>query len=379
MKKDFNISLKRADERKRMKTRVCILLPYFCNGGAEVMVSRLAANLDLERVDVEVVCIYGDEQNNWAEKNIISHGVKIKFLGKGKGFSLKTIQKLNREFDEFKPNVIHTHLSACVYCAPWILAHRVIMLHTIHNIPEFELIKPKRMVMSWMYKLHKAVPVAISHEIQSMMIKYYALSQKPELIYNPVDVKQFEIPPKAHNTINLITAGRLSAQKNQKMLIDAFSLVAKTRSDVRLKILGDGPLKEELRAQIITNSLENVVQLMGNVDNVADCFAESDIFVLSSDYEGLPLVVLEAMAAGLPIIATDVGGVRDIVTDNGILVESRNCDALDDAILKLINDEKLRIQMGVCSRKNVQQYDSKIIAEKYTQLYEKYSTNKEEK
>ena len=97
------------------------------------------------------------------------------------------------------------------------------------------------------------------------------------------------------------------------------------------------------------------------------------MFVLSSNYEGLPLVILEAMAAGLPIISTNVGGVKDIVTDNGILVEPNCQEALSKAIMSLADDVKLRLQMGRRSYDNVQQFDSKQIADGYIDLYQKYA------
>ena len=356
-----------------MKPRVAIVLPYFGSGGAENMVSRLASHIDLSRVDAEVICIYGKPQNNRLEKEIDKHGVPIKFIGKGKGFSLKAISKLWQELSAFKPTVVHTHLSACVYCAPWVLTHKVKMLHTIHNMPKFELIKPKQMVMSWMYKLHQAVPVAISHEIQTLMESDYKLSDKPELVYNPVDVARFNIPKRIHKGIKIVTVGRLSQQKNQKLLIDAVEKVSVKYSEVSLTVLGDGPLRKDLEDYLERKSLLNMIHLMGNVGNVEEYFSESDIFALSSSYEGLPLVVLEAMAAGLPIVSTDVGGVKDIVTDNGILVEANNLNALANALEQLIADSDSRNKLGTLSRENVKRFDSAIVADEYVNLYEKYS------
>ena len=99
----------------------------------------------------------------------------------------------------------------------------------------------------------------------------------------------------------------------------------------------------------------------------------ADIFVMSSLYEGVPLSILEAMAAGLPVVSTDVGGIKDIVTDNGILVPSEDSLAMEEAILKLINNPSLREEKGKKSLLNVQKYDVKNIAEQYTKLYMKYS------
>lgn len=357
-----------------MKPRVAIVLPYFGSGGAENMVSRLASHLDLSRVEAEVICLYGQPLQNRLEKAVTSHGVQIKHIGKGKGFSAGALFKLWRELSTYKPTIIHTHLSACVYCAPWILFHNAKMLHTIHSTPKYELIKPKQTVMAIMYKLNKAIPVAISHEIQSMMIGHYKLKNEPELVYNPVDVSRFNTLKKEHDGIQVVTVGRLSVEKNQKLLIEAIQKISELHPEVTLKILGDGPLRKEIEDQIKQSSLEQVVELEGNVPNVEEYFSRSDIFALSSVYEGLPLVVLEAMAAGLPIVSTDVGGVKDIVTDNGILVESGNKDSLVGAIIGLVEDKEKREALGRKSEENVQQFDSSIIAGQYVELYKKHSS-----
>lgn len=360
-----------------MKTRVAIVLPYFGNGGAENMVSRLASNLDLTKVDAEVICIYGKPQNNLLEKNIIDNGVVIKYIGKGIGFSMAALKKLFVELSSYDPDIIHTHLSACVYCAPWVLLNKVKMLHTIHNMPVFELIKPKRLIMSFMYWINKAVPVGISHEIQMQTRAEYNVSQEVELVYNPVDVNKYaNVRKKKHNDFVIVNVGRLSKQKNQKLLIDAFELFKKRVSNTKLYILGDGPLKNELEEYVLKKGLSEYVFLTGNVGNVEEYFAESDLFVLSSIYEGLPLVVLEAMAARLPIVSTNVGGVKDIVTDNGLLVKSESVVDLYESILCLYEDNIKRDILAKRSFENVLQYDSYVIANKYIDLYEKYSKRK---
>ena len=356
-----------------MRNKIAIVLPYFGLGGAETMASRLASNINLDKIDVEVICIYGNPQNNRLENSILNSGVKIKYIGKSKGFSISAVYKLWKELTSYQPTVVHTHLSACVYCAPWILVHKVKLLHTIHSMPKYELIKPKKRIMSFMYRIGKAIPVAISKEIQYMMTEEYKLKNRAELIYNPVDVDKFYKDNERHEGICLVTAGRLSKEKNQKLLIDAVKVLCQEYENLSLTILGDGPLRNELENYVTDNGIENIIHVEGNVANVEEYFSKSDIFVLSSSYEGLPLVILEAMAAQLPIISTDVGGIKDIVTNNGILVEAENIDALVNALKKLIENKSLREKLGNNSLKNVQVYDSRIIADQYVELYERYS------
>lgn len=357
-----------------MKTRVAIVLPYFAYGGAEVMVSRLASHLDQKNIEAEVICIFGEARNNDLEKAIQDHGVPIHFIGKGKGFSASAAARLFRELDRFAPDIVHTHLSACVYCAPWVISRNRKMLHTVHNMPAHELIRPKRVLMRMMYASGYAVPVAISREIRTQTDQFYKLKKEPELIYNPVDVGRFAFTGKREEEpFTVLNVGRLSVQKNQQLLVRAFSQVYEKNSNTRLLILGDGPLRKDLQDLIEREGLKECVSLEGNVTNTEDYYAKANIFALSSVYEGLPLVVLEAMASSLPIVSTDVGGVKDLVSDNGMLVQEGDCEQLARALIYLMEHPMRREIMGARSYEAVQKYDSAEIAKGYSELYSKYS------
>ena len=171
----------------------------------------------------------------------------------------------------------------------------------------------------------------------------------------------------------IVTAGRLSEQKNQKFLIDTVGELSKEIHDLRLIILGDGPLKAELSDYIREAGLNEIVELVGNVENIEDYYAKADIFALSSLYEGVPLVILEAMAAGLPIISTDVGGIKDILGDGGILVPAGDKFAYKNALRNLISDKALMSKLGKKASEISKRYDSSVIADKYLKLFLKYT------
>ena len=279
-----------------MKTRVAVVLPDFHFGGAQVMVSRLLSHMNLDEVDAEVI-VCGQEKGNDLERAITRKGIPIFFLGKAKGFSTKAITDLFRELDRFRPQIIHTHLSACVYCAPWAAARKTTMLHTVHNMPQYELIRPKRALMQMLYRLGIAVPVGISTEIRTLTEEYYHPKKKTELVYNPVNTEQFHREEKDGNRpFTVLNVGRLSRQKNQQLLIRAFRSVHEANPDSELIILGEGPQREELEQQIREENLTGCVHLKGRIENPAGYYAMADVFALSSEYEGLPLVLLEAMA-----------------------------------------------------------------------------------
>ena len=143
--------------------------------------------------------------------------------------------------------------------------------------------------------------------------------------------------------------------------------------NICLTIVGDGPEKTELRKTTEKYNMESYVIFTGDVEDVEKYLSESDIFILPSIYEGLPLSILEAMASGLPVIASNVGGIPDIVKENGILVSVNDVNGLIKAAQKLIDSPILRQEMSSCSLALVKQFDISIIAEQYSKLYEKYA------
>ena len=128
------------------------------------------------------------------------------------------------------------------------------------------------------------------------------------------------------------------------------------RGSVELQILGDGPQRRTIEAQIEQLGLEDIVELVGAVDDVPERLAAADIFVLSSRSEGLPISVLEAMAAGLPVVATDVGGIHEMISDDGAQLVGPPGDprALANSIACLIDDPALRDHLGTSNRGRVE-------------------------
>ena len=358
-----------------MKTRVAVVLPYFGNGGAENMVAHLVAHLDLKKVDVQVFCIFGKPQENHLEKEILSQGINIVYIGKGLGFSAKAVLQLYKELNKFKPDIVHTHLMGCMYAAPWVITHKVKMLHTLHSIPQSEnRYKIRKFVTTILFRTRKGIPVAISEENRELIAKYYGMKKdKIEMANNPVVTKRYYHNTKRDEDICLITVGRLSPEKNQKLLIKVINRLKNLYPTIKLIIVGDGEEKGNLELETVRYDVKENVIFTGRVVDVENYLCNADIFVMSSLYEGVPLSILEAMAAGLPVVSTDVGGIKDIVTDNGILVPSEDSLAMEEAILKLINNPSLREEIGKKSLLNVQKYDVKNIAEQYTKLYMKYS------
>lgn len=361
------------------KVRVAIVLPYFGPGGADKMVFQLANGLNVEKFETEVFCVYGQPQGNFMEQVLKAQGVRIHYIGKKLGPSLGAVRRLFRELDSFSPDVVHTHMYACVYAALWPVVRKKPFLHTFHTLPEIEnnrLIR--RLLTKYLVTKRKMISVAISKANQKMVADYYGISlEDVHLVHNPVDVKRFSSGiGKDDGVFRFITVGRFSPEKNQQMMYRAFASFLERGYEARLIMLGKGEEEDNLKALAEELKISEKIDYAGYVENVEDYLKTAYVFLLSSHYEAQPLCVLEAMAAGLPIISTEVGGIGDIVTDNGILVPPGDAKTMTQAMERLYLDSALRRKMSGCSASNAAAFDVSNTIAGYSELYRRYAGKK---
>lgn len=355
--------------------KVAVVLPSFSVGGAENMVALLVSRLNPNKVKAKVFCLCGEPLNNALESSVRCSDVEICHIGKKDGFSPRSLAALFRELDLFSPDVVHSHAFPCMYCAPWALFRGVPLLHTIHTTPEVEASRAiRKKMMGGMYKHKKAFPVAISEVNRRKTAEFYSLAlDDVYMIRNPVDLKKYELPSEGGRSgkrFVITIVASLIPVKNHECLLRAFVTVYRNHPECRLWVIGDGSLKSDLMDLSDCLGISKAVKFWGLRDDVSDLLKDSDVFVLSSLYEGSPMSIIEAMAAGLPVVATNVGGVPDLVSDsNGILVEPNDDQALAHALVSLVEDGSLRRSMGKASKKNSRRYDAEIVAEQYERLY----------
>lgn len=188
----------------------------------------------------------------------------------------------------------------------------------------------------------------------------------------PNGVPPPRLPPAPLDKTVLIAAGRLQPEKGFDLLLDAFHAVAAGHPDWQLWIFGRGPRKEALAAQIERLGLSGRAHLRGTARRLDKQFAAASAFVLSSRYEGLPMVMLEAMAAGLPVVAFDCPtGPRELITHgrNGFLEPAGDVAALADGIRQVIEDPVGRRAMGAAARADCQRYSIAAVRQQWDELF----------
>jgi glycosyltransferase involved in cell wall biosynthesis len=179
----------------------------------------------------------------------------------------------------------------------------------------------------------------------------------------------------------LLSVGRLVYQKAHEILVRAMPLILSHNPRVKVGICGEGGLRPQLEASISELDLTGSVRLYGNLHSVAGYLSAADIFVLPSRWEGLPIALLEAMSAGLPVVATRVEGVEEVVVEgtHGLLVPVGDSQALANAILQLLQDPQLARRMGASAREHIlADYTEDRMCEQYLKLMLKQLNRKAE-
>ncbi len=208
--------------------------------------------------------------------------------------------------------------------------------------------------------------VTISKYSRKKILNYYNVDEsKIRIVPNGVDVEKFmqlndsvsKKQSKTDDEISVLFVGSLIPRKGLNLLIEAAKKIVKQIPNVKFKIVGDGPLKNHLIDSLKQNRILSNFVFLGKIkdDELPAIYSSADIFVLPSIQEGQGIVLLEAQACGLPVVAFDSGGVKEALRnrETGFLVESQNVEALTDALIELVLNESLRLTMGANGRKFV--------------------------
>ena len=348
--------------------KIIEIIPEFKLAGAETMCENLINAIDKKKYEIIAISLFSNKSpiTERLEKN----NIKIYYLNKKKGFDLKVFFKLCKIFKKEKPDMIHTHLYVMRYSLlPSILfSKKAVKVHTVHNIAEKEISKGK-IIHKIAFKIFNVIPVAISEVVKESIIKTYKLnSNKVPLIYNGINLDNC-IKKKNYKCSNtIIHIGRFSEQKNHVELIDIFNDCLKQNGKLKLLLIGDGEKKDEIHNYCKELGILKNVNFLGLQDNCYSFLNESDIFVMPSKWEGMPMTIIEAFGTGLPVVAYPVGGISDMIINekNGFLPNNKK--DFCNKILKLLEDNNLRKEIGLTNIKDSVNFSSKKMAELYCDL-----------
>lgn len=346
-------------------------------GGAEHVVSNLADELVKLGHDVKIVYLTGEVMVSPKNSDIelISVGMDSQ-----KDF-LKAYFKLRRVVKAFKPDVVHSHMFHANTISRLLRLTTNIpkLVSSSHNTNEGG---RSRMLAYRLTDKLVTISTNVSQEAVDILVNKGAIkSGRMVSVVNGIDTSYFRFDNDARKMKRIelgivdkkiiLAVGSLTLQKDYNNLLNAIALLKRDRDDFKLFIAGDGTLKTELMTLTKKLNIEDSVEFLGICRDIPTLMSASDIFVLSSAWEGFGLVVAEAMATERVVVATDCGGVSEVVGSEGFLVKPNNSSFLSETLNKALNlSNEERSNIGMNARKHiVDNYSLSANVEAYLSLY----------
>jgi glycosyltransferase involved in cell wall biosynthesis len=354
-----------------MAARVLWLTKGLGLGGAERLLSLVAPQVDQSRFDVEVAYLLP-----WKDAlvgDLERHGVRAFCLRAGHPLNPSWVGRLRSLLQRRSYDLVHTHSPLPAAAARLLASDDTALVHTEHNVwARYR--AATRLVNAATYRRNDAV-IAVSDGVAASIAppRWAGRGAGPrvETLHHGVDLDQvqrgavarqharalLDLPPDVRV---LGTVANFTPKKDHLGVLAALDSLRRDVEDVTLLLIGTGPLEASLRAEVRRRGLDRHVRFLGMRDDVLELLPALDLFVLGSRFEGLPIALLEAMAAGVPCVATRVGGVHEAVQDGqqGVLVPPGDPAALAAAALGLVLDPDRRERMGASGVERVREHFS---------------------
>ncbi|HBC93994.1 MAG TPA: glycosyl transferase family 1 [Pelotomaculum sp.] len=358
-----------------MKRKVLHVIPSLATGGASCLVTDLLCALDAACFTIGLCSLY-EEPNNNLSKRLRDANIELFFLNKKRGLDVPILYRLWKVIKTYRPDILHVHQRAILYTLlPAVLGKVPRRLETIHSMAEWEGGRDTRFIRRFAYQYFGFVPVAVAKNVAASIKRVYKIKEVP-VIQNGIATGKYRAVKAAvpiDKPVSLIHVARFSPEKNHALFVKALQKVVEARPGrIKALLVGAGPQLPSVRRMVQTCRLEKVVEFLGERQDIAELLGYSDGLVLTSNIEGLPLVVLEAMAAGKPVIATTVGGIPEVIDNGktGVLIPPSDTDKLTDAIIDLIDHREYFTAMGLKGTAVVRErFDLSRVAEEYKNLY----------
>lgn len=352
-------------------------------GGGEMVMFDIIKGLK-DKLQFTVVAPEGEFLEKYKQMNLQIYPL-------WQGVLLKNILRIRRVIQKEKPEIVHCHGTRAAFwtrLAVIGLKSKPKLIYTLHG---FHIIR-KPFFVKWPLLLAEKilnrwtdVLVCVSEADKNLVLRYKTISpEKIRVIKNGIDIEKFQVDEelakiekeKLGLTDKFVLAGigRLHPPKDFSTILRALKLIVSRVQNVKLLIVGDGPLREALEKEVKELNVENYVEFLGLRKDIPVLINLSDILILSTYWEGLPLTPLEVGASKKPIIASNIEGVNETIIDGttGFLFKPKSAEDLADKILRLYKDEELRQKMGEQGFNYASKHFSKErMVEEYKNLYEK--------
>lgn len=364
----------------RPALRVLYVNHSLATGGIETMIRDFALRLKHAHWEPEVAVF---QAGGSLENDLRANGVPVVDLSKREGLDPGLVRRMRRLLRDHAIDVVHSNnYSAWLYS---VLASiglpRTRVVHTEHSsIRGWR----RRWLERQLARGTDAI-VAVSRDVERGMVDDIGVARTAvRMIVNGVDTARFRRDDRLRQSarseyglrrehLAFGVVARLAPVKALEVLLDAFAMVWRRHPEARLLIAGDGPCRDALRAQGAALALSDAVRFLGEVQDPQRVMNSLDVYVLSSDSEGMNLTLLEAMASSLPVVATAVGGNPEVVDGNvtGLLVPRRSPEQLAQAMARMIEEPGMRARMGECGADRVRRtFSQDATFAAYLRLYE---------
>ncbi|MDE1493765.1 glycosyltransferase family 4 protein [Xenorhabdus bovienii] len=269
--------------------------------------------------------------------------------------------QLRKIINHIKPDIVTLHSSkAGIVGRLALIFSQIPVIFTAHGWAFAEGINERKrktfIFIEWLFSYLVDKIITVSHQDKTLALKYKISSEDKQIvIHNGIPDFENNINnlsnSKTDNIIRIITVARFSEQKDHSTLLKSFSLLK--NKNWNLTLVGKGPLLPSIKNLAEELKIADKVSFLGERHDVEELLKKSDIFILSSDWEGLPISIIEAMKQSLPVIASDVGGINELVQNNesGFLIKRKDYIHMKEKLEILIENESMRKEMGIQARK----------------------------
>jgi len=359
--------------------RVCHIISGDQWAGAEVMDYRLLQGLGKYN-DLELSAILLNEGKVAEEFRKL--GITVFVAPEtGNGF-FRLIEIVGRMAKQFSPDIMHSHRlkeNLLAYHSAKNMGHTRLIC-TQHGMPEPLSGKMKVLKRFLLSKYHLTILsrhfrkiVAVSEDIRCRFILEYGFGEeKIGMIRNGTDIPSCFRTKEDGGPFVIGSAGRLFPVKDYPFMVEIAREISQRAGDIRFELAGEGPERESILGSIREYGLEKIFFLSGFIDDIPKFYERLDLYMNTSVHEGIPMSVLEAMAHGMPVIAPNTGGLKEIIEDGlqGFLIDGRDPRKYADACMKLYGDRKLLNAMGAAARRKIErEFSFDKMAARYYEMY----------